>query len=139
MCWIHSGHVRYSSSSAESVLRTTTASGATSKGTAAGRCDEIRTGYTRRGFVGFRHSVHVYVFRRPGEEHVYGNAREGGGAQACPILLRTYSVERILNRCSVVRSIVGTITTIVNVSDVLCAGLLYVREVLCLTAPGLRP
>ena len=56
---------------------------------------------------------------------MYGNVREGGCVQACPLLLRSYSVERILNRCSVVRSIVDTSTTLVNVGNVLRAGLLY--------------
>ena len=61
---------------------------------------------------------------------MYGNVREGGCAHACPPLLRSYSVERILNRCSVVRSIVDTSTTLVNVGNVLHAGLLYLWQVL---------
>jgi hypothetical protein len=53
---------------------------------------------------------------------MYGNAREGGCAQARPPLLRSYSVERILNRCSVVRPIVDTSATLVNVGNGLRAG-----------------
>jgi hypothetical protein len=68
---------------------------------------------------------------------MYGNAREGGCAQARPPLLRSYSVERILNRCSVVRPIVDTSTTSRMWAMCCVPSALFVIGVVCLIVSGL--
>src|SRR5919202_1392583 len=102
-------------------------SATTACGTAAGWYDEVCAGYTGRGFVGFRHGMHVYIFRRPGEKIVHGQALDHRRARAGPALLSDHGGKRIPDRSAVARPVVITSPALVDVSDMRRAGLLYSR------------
>jgi hypothetical protein len=68
--------------------------------------------------------VHVYVFIGAREKLSHGHSWDLGHARAGSTLCAHHSGERILNRSTVARSIIGASTTLMDVGRMLGTGLI---------------